>query len=45
MITTKFTNTLVLTVGKQRRLAKPLKYEQQEFLEVLKLSADIFTVP
>lgn len=45
MMTTKFTNTLVLTVGKKRRLARPLKAEQEEFLEALKLSADIFTVP
>jgi transposase len=45
MMTTKFTNTLVLTVGKQRRLARPLKPEQQEFLEALKLSANIFTDP
>jgi hypothetical protein len=44
-MTTKFTNTLVLTVGKQRRLARPLKPEQQNFLEALKLSADIFTEP
>ena len=45
MMTTKFSNTLVLTVGRQRKLARPLKAEQKEFLEALKVSADIFTVP
>ena len=45
MMTTKFTNTLVLTVGRQRKLARPLKTEQKEFLMALKVSADIFTVP
>ena len=45
MMTTKFTNTLVLTVGRQRKLAKPLKPEQKEFLAALNVSADIFTVP
>ena len=45
MMTTKFTNTLVLTVGRQRKLARPLKTEQKEFLAALNVSADIFTVP
>jgi transposase len=45
MMTTKFANTLVLTVGRQRKLAKPLKAEQIEFLAALNVSADIFTVP
>ena len=45
MMTTKFTNTLVLTVGRQRKLARPLKAEQKEFLAALNVSADIFTVP
>lgn len=45
MMTTKFTNTLVLTVGSQRKLARPLKTEQQEFMAALKVSPDIFTEP
>lgn len=45
MMTTKFINTLVLTAGQQRRLARPLKAEQKEFLSALEVSADIFTVP
>lgn len=45
MMTTKFTNTLVLTVGRQRKLAKPLREEQKEFMAALKVSANIFTVP
>jgi transposase len=45
MMTTKFTNTLVLTVEGQRRLARPLKAEQKEFLAALEVSHDIFTVP
>ena len=45
MMTTKFTNTLVLTVGRKRKLARPLRDEQKEFLVALKVSVDIFTVP
>ena len=45
MMTTKFINTLVLTVGRQRKLARPLKAEQKEFLAALNVSTDIFTVP
>ena len=45
MMTTKFTNTLVLTVGRQRKLAKPLREEQKEFMAALRVSANIFTVP
>ncbi len=45
MMTTKFTNTLVLTVGRQRKLAKPLREEQKEFMAALKVSVNIFTVP
>lgn len=45
MMTTKFANTLVLTVGRQRKLARPLRSEQKEFLAALRVSADIFTVP
>jgi transposase len=45
MMTTKFTNTLVLTVGKQRKLARPLRAEQLEFLAALKVSSEVFTSP
>jgi transposase len=45
MMTTKFINVLVLTVGTQRKLARPLREEQKEFLEALGVSVDIFTVP
>ena len=45
MMTTKFTNTLVLTVDRMRKLARPLRDEQKEFLAALKVSVDIFTVP
>jgi hypothetical protein len=45
MMTTKFTNTMVLTVGRQRKPARPLKVEQKEFLAALEASHDIFTVP
>ena len=45
MMTTKFTNTLVLTVGRQRKLAKPLGEEQKEFMAALRVSTNIFTVP
>ncbi len=45
MMTTKFTNILVLTIGRQRKLARPLREEQKEFLAALKVSVDFFTVP
>jgi len=45
MMTTKFINTLVLTMGNQRKLARPLRNEQKEFLAALKVPVDIFTVP
>ncbi len=45
MMTTKFINTLVLTVEKQRKLARPFKAEQVEFLAALNVTTDIFTVP
>jgi len=45
MMTTKFINTLVLTVEKQRKLARPFKAEQVEFLAALNVTSDIFTVP
>jgi len=45
MMTTKFTNTLVITLEGQRRLARPLKAEQKEFLAALGVPHDIFAVP
>ena len=45
MMTTKFINTLVLTVGDQRKLARPLRAEQLEFLAALKVSSEVFTSP
>jgi transposase len=45
MTTTKFINTLVLTVGDQRKLARPLRAEQIEFLAALKVSSEVFTFP
>ena len=35
--TTKFTNTLVITLKGQRKLASPLKAEQKEFLAALEV--------
>lgn len=45
MMATKFTNTPVLTAGRKRKLARPLRDEQKEFLAALKVSVDVFTVP
>ena len=45
MMTTKFINTLVLTVEQQRKLARPFKAEQLEFLAALNVATDIFTIP
>ena len=45
MMTTKFINTLVLTVEQQRKLARPFKAEQLEFIAALNVPTDIFTVP
>lgn len=45
MMTTKFLEILVLKLGSKRQLARPLRPVQQEFLQALNLSPDIFTVP
>ena len=45
MMTTKFTSVMVITIGKHRQLAKPLKPFQLEYLEALGVTADAFTVP
>ena len=45
MMTTKFAGLLVLKVGGQRQLARPLSGVQQQYLTALGLSASCFTVP
>lgn len=45
MMTTKFTSIMVITVGRHRQLAKPLKTYQQEYLKALGVTVDVFTVP
>jgi len=45
MMTTNFASVMVITVGQHRQLAKPLKTFQQEYLKVLGVTVDAFTVP
>lgn len=45
MMTTKFTGTLVITIGKKRQFAKPLKDFQLEYLKAMGVTAQAFTVP
>ena len=45
MMTTKFEGVLVLTIGRQRRLLRPLSEVQQAYLRALGLAAAIFTQP
>jgi transposase len=45
MMTTKFTSIMVITIGRHRQLAKPLKTYQQEYLKALGVTVDVFTVP
>ena len=45
MMSTKFVNIIVITVGKQRKLAKPLDAVQLMYLNALKVNPDIFTKP
>jgi transposase len=45
MMTTKFINIFVVTMGKQRSLARPLKPVQVEYLNALKLTPDIYINP
>jgi transposase len=45
MMTTKFTSIMVITIGRHRQLAKPLKTYQQEYLKALGVTVDAFTVP
>ena len=45
MMTTKFSSVMVITIGNQRQLAKPLKPPQLEYLKALGTTSEIFTVP
>lgn len=45
MMTTKFTNIMVAKYGNTRKLVRPLKPVQKEYLKALGLTAHIFTVP
>lgn len=45
MMTTKFTSVMVITIGRHRQLAKPLKPFQKEYLKALGVPAEAFTVP
>jgi transposase len=45
MMTTKFAGILVITIGKHRQLAKPLKPFQRQYLKALGVSDEVFTVP
>ncbi len=45
MMSTKFTNVIVLKIGNQRRLAKPLKPVQLKYLSALGLKSNVYTEP
>ena len=45
MMTTKFAKILVITIGKHRQLARPLKTLHRQYLEAMGVSASVFTVP
>ena len=45
MMTTKFVSVLVITVGHQRQLARPLKDFQLEYLKALGVTYEAFTTP
>jgi transposase len=45
MMTTKFAGILVLKVGPQRQLARPLSAVQQQYLMALGVSVTCFTLP
>jgi transposase len=45
MMTTKFAGILVITIGKNRQLARPLKDFQREYLQAMGVTAEVFTVP
>lgn len=45
MMTTKFSSVMVVTIGRHRQLAKPLKPSQLAYLEALGVAVEAFTVP
>jgi transposase len=45
MMTTKFASVLVITIGRKRQLARPLKDFQLEYLKALGVSYEVFTTP
>ena len=45
MMTTKFSGIMVITAGKIRQLARPLKKFQCEYLQAMGVSEEVFTVP
>jgi len=45
MMTTKFLNILVISIGKQRKLAKPLNKIQLQYLKALEISPECFVFP
>ena len=45
MMTTKFAGIIVITMGKNRQLARPLKDFQYEYLQAMGVAPEVFTVP
>ncbi len=45
MMSTKFINILVITVGRQRKTARPLNNVQLDYLRAMRVNPDVFTVP
>ena len=45
MMTTKFAGIMVITMGKNRQLARPLKDFQREYLQAMGVTPEVFTVP
>jgi transposase len=45
MMTTKFASVMVVTIGRHRQLAKPLKPFQQAYLQALGVPVEAFTIP
>lgn len=45
MMTTKFSSIMVITIGRHRQLARPLKSFQLEYLKALGVTAEVFTIP
>lgn len=45
MMTTKFAGMMVITMGRHRQLARPIKDYQREYLVALGVTAEVFTEP